>query len=102
MAQILVLYNQPPDPAAFDRYYFETHVPIAKRLPKLRSYAVSSGKPQMLAGNNTPHLVAELDFDSMADLQAAAASAEGMAATADLSNFAQAGATILILETRQL
>ena len=31
MAQLLALYHQPADPAAFDRYYFETHVPIAKK-----------------------------------------------------------------------
>ena len=47
--------------------YHETHIPIAKKIPELRSYRISSGPVQALAGN-APHLVAILDFDSMADL----------------------------------
>ena|SRR5579862_6680076 len=102
MAQLLVLYNQPTDPAAFDRYYFETHVPIAKKIPGLRSYVVTAGKPAMLAGTVSPHLVAELEFDSMGALQAGMSSPEGQAAAADVANFAQAGATLLVFETRRL
>jgi uncharacterized protein (TIGR02118 family) len=102
MARILVLYNQPADPAAFDRYYFETHIPIANKLPGLRSCTVSSGNVGVLAGGQPPHLVAELEFGSMAELQNALASAEGQATSADLANFAQAGVTILAFDTRRV
>jgi uncharacterized protein (TIGR02118 family) len=102
MAQLLVLYNQPADPAAFDSYYFDTHVPIAKKIPGVRSYVVNSAKPAMLAGTFSPHLIAELEFDSMEALQAAMASPEGQAAAADVANFAQAGVTLLVFETRRL
>jgi uncharacterized protein (TIGR02118 family) len=77
MAQVLVLYNQPADPLAFDRYYFEVHVPIAKRLPGLRSYLVNSGSRTMVAGAKAPYLIAELEFDSMAAIQSALSSPEG-------------------------
>jgi uncharacterized protein (TIGR02118 family) len=100
MARLLVLYNAAADPAAFDHYYFETHVPIAKRIHGLRSFTVSSGKPATLAGTLSPHLIAELEFDSMEALQAAMASPEGQAAAADLANFAQAGVTLLVYDTR--
>ena len=100
MAQLLALYHQPPDPAAFDRYYFDTHVPIAKKIPGLRSYIVSNGPLNVIAGNPSPYLIAELSFDSMADLQSALASAEGQAAAGDLSNFAQAGVTLMVFETK--
>jgi uncharacterized protein (TIGR02118 family) len=100
MAQLLVLYHQPADPAAFDRYYFATHVPIAKKIPGLRSYIVNSGAVMMMAGSLSPYLVAELEFDSMASLQAAMASPEGQAAQADLPNFAQTGATVLVFDTK--
>ena len=99
MARILVLYNKPADPAAFNRYYFETHVPIARKLPGLLSYVVSSGSVDVIAGGQPPHLIAELEFDSVADLQNAMASAEGQATAADLTNFADAGATILAFDT---
>ena len=101
MAQILVLYNKPADPAAFDRYYRETHIPIAKRIPGLRSYQVSSGPVQAPAGN-PPHLVAILNFDSMADVGAALASPEGQATAADLSQFASGGATLLIFDSKKV
>ena len=102
MARLLVLYNQPADPAIFDRYYYETHVPIAKRIPGLRSYTVSAAKPAMVAGSFSPHMIAELEFDSMPALQAAMASPEGQAAAADVANFAQAGVTLLVFDTRAL
>jgi len=98
MAQILVLYNTPADPAAFDKYYHETHIPIAKRIPGLRSYRISTAPPRVLAGSSA-HLVAELTFDSMAAIDAALASPEGQATAADLPNFAQAGVSLLIMET---
>jgi uncharacterized protein (TIGR02118 family) len=37
MAKIFVLYSKPADTAAFDAYYFDKHVPLAKTLPGLRS-----------------------------------------------------------------
>ena len=101
MAQLLVLYNTPADHAAFDRYYQQTHIPLARKIPGLRSYVISNGPVQAVAGI-APHLIAILHFDSLADLSAALASPEGQAAAADLSNFASAGATLLIQDTKAL
>lgn len=101
MAQLLVLYNATADPAAFDRYYLQTHVPLAQKIPGLRSFVISNGPVQALAGT-APHLIAILNFDSLADLNAALASPEGRAAGADLANFASAGATLLIQDTKAL
>jgi uncharacterized protein (TIGR02118 family) len=100
MAQLLALYHQPADPEAFDRYYFQTHIPIAKKVPGLRSYMVNSGPVNVIAGSPSPYLVAELSFDTMADLQSALASPEGKVAASDLSNFAQAGVTLMVFETK--
>jgi len=99
MAQVLVIYNTPADPAAFDRYYHQTHIPLAKKIPGLRSYQINNGPVQALAGS-APHLIAILTFDSMADISAALVSPEGQAAAADLPNFASSGATLLICDTQ--
>lgn len=99
MAQILVLYNAPADPAAFDRYYRETHIPLARKIPGLRSYVISNGPVQASAGS-APYLVAILSFDSISAVQAALASPEGQAAAADLPNFASGGATLLLYDTK--
>jgi uncharacterized protein (TIGR02118 family) len=101
MAQALVLYNPPADPAAFDHYYHQTHIPLARKIPGLRSYVISKGPVQALTGI-APHLVAILQFDSLADLNAALASPEGQAAARDLSNFASGGAAVLIYDTNAL
>jgi uncharacterized protein (TIGR02118 family) len=99
MAQVLILYNTPVDPAAFDRYYHQTHIPLAQKIPGLRSFVISKGPVQALSGI-APHLVAILQFDSLADLNAALVSPEGQAAAADLPNFASRGATLLIYESK--
>jgi uncharacterized protein (TIGR02118 family) len=97
-ARILVTYPQPADPAAFDKYYFSTHITLARKVPYLRGMKFSAGAPVAIAGT-APYLIAELEFDSMADLQAAVASPEGQATAADVANFAS-NPTILVYETR--
>jgi uncharacterized protein (TIGR02118 family) len=101
MAQVLVLYNAPADPAAFDDYYHRTHIPIAKKIPGLRSYVISNGPVQGLSGT-APYLVAILQFDSIAAVQTALASPQGQAAGADLPNFASGGASLLIYDDKTL
>ena len=100
MAKLLALYHPPTDPAAFDTHYADVHIPLAKQLPGLRSYTINAGPIVSPAGTSPYYLVAELTFDSLTDLQAAAASAEGQATIADLENFAQAGVTLLTYESR--
>ena len=104
MARLLVMYRTPKDAAAFDKYYFETHVPIAKKLPGLKKYEVNQGAIGSPAGISGWHRIAILHFDDMAAIHAAFASPEGQAAVADLGVFAPepGGVQILLLETRQV
>jgi uncharacterized protein (TIGR02118 family) len=85
---MIVIYKTPKDAAAFDKHYFETHVPIAKKIPGLRKYEVSQGPIATPSGASGVHLVAMLHFDDMAAIQKAFASAEGQAAAADVRIFA--------------
>jgi uncharacterized protein (TIGR02118 family) len=102
MAQLVVLYKTPTNPAAFDDYYFSKHIPIAKKIPGLRKYEVSDGMVATPAGPSGVHLVAVLHFDNMAAIQAAFASPEGQAAGADVQTFATGGADMLLFDTRQV
>lgn len=88
MAQMVVIYETPADIAAFEKHYFETHVPLAKKLPGLRKYEVSTGVIATPAGAGDYHLVATLHFDDMAAIRQASASPEGQAAAADRRSFA--------------
>jgi uncharacterized protein (TIGR02118 family) len=92
--QVTVLYHQPDDTAAFDRYYDETHIPLVVKIPGLRGYTVSRPGPDE-NGPAACHLVASLVFDSQEEMAGAMASEEGQAAVADLANFATGGVTML-------
>jgi uncharacterized protein (TIGR02118 family) len=100
MARLLVMYGTPKDRAAFDKYYAETHAPMAKKIPGLRKYEISHGTVGTPAGASKIHLVAVLHFDDMAGLQKALASPEGGAAAADLQNFATGGADLYLFDNR--
>lgn len=102
MAQLLVLYKTPKDPAAFDMYYFATHVPIAKKLPGLRKYEVNQGPVATPAGLSGIHLIAVLHFDNMTAIGAAFASPEGQAAAADVPKFATGGADMMMFDTKEV
>jgi uncharacterized protein (TIGR02118 family) len=98
MVQLLIMYNQPADPAAFNEYYFKTHVPIFAETPGIRAVTFSKGPIVKVAGNSDIYLVAEVTFDSMDALQAALTSKPAQDAIADLPNFAGAGVSIVAFE----
>ena len=102
MAKLYAIYQQPTDPAAFDAYYFNKHVPLAKTIPGLRSYEVTKGDVMGMAGKHAVYLVATLAFDSMAAIGAAMTSAQGQATAADLANFASTGVEVLMGETAMI
>jgi len=91
MAKVMAMYGMPKDRDAFDRYYFDRHVPLAKTVPGLRHYEVTRGDIVAIGGASPYYLIATLTFDSLAAIHAALASAEGQATAADLANFATGG-----------
>jgi uncharacterized protein (TIGR02118 family) len=102
MAQVLVLYKTPKDTAAFDKYYAETHIPLARKMPGLQKYLVSKGPVATPAGPSGIYLVAELTFDDMAAVQAAFGSAEGRATAADVPKFASGGVDLMFFDTNEV
>jgi len=85
---MVVVYGRPEDPEAFRRRYFEIHVPLAKQLPGLRAYDVSIGDIGSPVGESGAFMIATLQFDDMAALQAAFASEAGKACAVDRKAFA--------------
>ena len=102
MARLVVMYKTPKDAAAFDRYYFSTHVAAAKKIPGLRKYEVSEGPVMTPAGPSGFHLIATLYFDDMAAIQRAFASPEGQAAAADVQTFATGGVDMFVFDNREV
>ena len=83
MAQIIVIYKTPRDPAAFARHYFDVQVPLVRQLPGLRKHETSCGPIISLYGAVEAHFVATLHFDSLSDINAAVTSESGRACAAD-------------------
>jgi uncharacterized protein (TIGR02118 family) len=102
MVRLLVLYGQPNDPAAFDKYYSEVHIPIARRMRGLKKWTV--GKVTGTAdGQPSPYYyLADLYMESREDFEKLLSSPEGQAAVADVPNYATGGATFLYTEIEEL
>lgn len=100
MIQLTVLYGHPRSTEAFDEYYRKNHVPLARKLPRLKGYT-ATGPASLNPEEASPyHLIANLYFASKEDLQQALISSEGQAAAEDLASFATGGATLLVGEVQ--
>ena len=95
MPRLIVLYNAPEDTDSFEAHYRDVHSPIVSRYPNLRDVRLSK-----LAGvggrDSAYYFMAEMVFDSAADLDDAIMSEVGAASAKDLRNFAGAGVTMFI------
>ncbi|MEG6510267.1 EthD family reductase [Methyloligella sp. 2.7D] len=98
MKRAIVIYGMPEDPAAFDKHYTEIHVPLAKAMPHLKSFQYSRGPVQSSDAEKPVYLVAELTYETGADLEASFGSEAGQAAVADVGNFASGGVHILTVD----
>ncbi len=102
MAKLVVQYRIPADIAAFDRHYFDVHIPLARKIPGVQRYEVSQGPVDTPTGPSPYHLIATLEFASMEALRQGMGSAEGRAAAKDVRNFGQAGVEMLMFEAREV
>ena len=101
MAKLVVLYKRPSDVAAFERYYHLTHAPLVKKIPGLKRFEVSQA-PIISPTGAAYYFAAIMEYESMEALDRGMKSPEGQAAAADVANFGQAGADVLIVDTKSI
>ena len=95
MPRLVALYNTPEDSDAFDAHYRDVHTPIVARYPNLRDLRLTTVGG--VGGRPAPYyLMAEMVFDTAADLDEALGSEAGADSARDLRNFAGAGVTMFI------
>jgi uncharacterized protein (TIGR02118 family) len=96
MMKLTVLYGKPKSADAFEKYYAETHLPIAGKMQGVRKIELSKvvGTPD----GSAPafYRLADLYFDDLDHLKSVMGSPEGNATAGDLANFATGGVTLLI------
>ena len=98
MHRMLVLYPPPADPQAFRSYYEGTHLPLADKIPGLRSrsYGFDLATPD---GSESPYFCdVRGRVRRRGRVPGRLGSPEGQAAGADLGNFATGGAILLHYE----
>jgi uncharacterized protein (TIGR02118 family) len=95
MHRLLVLYNEPKDPAHFKKYYIETHIPLARKLSGVMAISYSFDVKPLAPGKPPYFCVFEADFESETALMSALGSKEGQAVAGDVSNFASGGVTMV-------
>jgi len=102
MVRLLVLYGQPQDPAAFDKYYRETHISIAKKMKGLKKWTVGKVTGTADGEPSSYYYVADLYMENRAAFDELLASPEGKAAVADVPNYATGGVKFLYTEIEEL
>jgi uncharacterized protein (TIGR02118 family) len=104
MAVATVIYKQPKDTAAFEKYYAETHIPlVVANQPEIGFTKAELTKFESNLDGSAPALYrqAELYFPSMDALKKGTATAGFKKVAADLPNFATGGLDGLVaIETR--
>ena len=95
---VIVLYNQPKDAAAFEKYYAEKHIPLftshAQEIGVTRAELVKFAPG---ADGKAPAVYREADlrWDSKEAMDKGLATAGFKAVAGDLTNFATGGFTVL-------
>ncbi len=88
MVKLVALFKTPDDIEAFEKHYFETHMPLVAKIPGLIKSEVArlSGLPGQ---DSKYHMITEMYFESMDKMNEGWASPEGKAAGRDLMSFAR-------------
>ena len=89
--KLVVLYTHPDDPDAFERHYFDTHMPLVSKIPGLQRAETARFVAALDGGEQTYFREAELYFADQGALEAAFGPDEGKAAAADYQQIAPPG-----------
>lgn len=89
---LTVTYVEPRDKAHFKAYYEAHHLPLANRLPGLKSF--SYAYPEALGPAAAPFCIFRACFNDTAAMIAALQSDIGREVAADVPNYSPDGATL--------
>ena len=96
-SKIVVVYPQPKNVEEFEKAYSEDHVSLAENIKGITKFVATRivGTPD---GSTPPfHRIAELHFDSMADIQEAFADQSGQAAAEHAISISTGGTPLVMI-----
>ncbi len=94
--RLIALYRPPPDPAAFDKDYFDTHLPLIGKVPGLQRTALTKFT-RTIQGDGY-YMMAEMFFSDESSLKQAMRSPEMAAAGDNLASFARDLVTLMFAD----
>ncbi|TAK11866.1 MAG: EthD family reductase [Anaerolineae bacterium] len=86
--KVVAIYAAPKDAEAFEKAYFETHVPLIKKVPGLLDIQVVK-LTRVVVGKRAPYMLATMTFADKEARKAGMSSPEMAAAGANLDGFAE-------------
>ena len=99
MYKFFALYKKPEDVPAFLEHYDNVHAPLARKVPGLKKLVVNRITGNAFGGDAPYFLIAEMQFESREDFDAAMSSDENRATGKDAMQFAKGLITALIAES---
>jgi uncharacterized protein (TIGR02118 family) len=91
MNKVTALYNHPQDAVAFEKYYYETHMELATKIPNVDHAEFTKFLPGPGGSDPAFYRIVELYFASDDAMMEALGSGEGQAAAVDIPKFATGG-----------
>ncbi len=98
MVKVVAMYEHPEDKEKFDEHYFDTHMPLTKKIPGLKDVKVSRYEQDPMGNPSRYYIVCEMHYDSMEDLKHGLSSDEGKASAKDAMSFAGKSVTFMVGE----
>ena len=91
--KLIVLYGHPPNPAEFEKYYLDVHMPLVNAMKGARRMEAAKCLPQADGSPPAFYRIFEAWFDSPEHMAAVFGTPEGMKVRADGPNFTK-GTTV--------
>ena len=94
--RLIALYRHPPDPQAFEKAYFGTHLALLGKVPGLRQTVVTKFTRTVMGDGF--YMMADMSFPDEGTLKQAMRSPEMAAAGDNLASFARDLVTLMFAE----
>jgi uncharacterized protein (TIGR02118 family) len=94
--KVTVLYGEPKDPAAFEKYYLGNHMPMVYALKEIKHSEISMGLPGPDGKPPAFYRVAEIWFDNPEHMKQVTAMPEWKKIVDDVPNFATGTVAVVV------
>ncbi|MGE8205036.1 EthD family reductase [Heyndrickxia sp. NPDC080065] len=83
MYKMIALYKKPEDTASFDEHYFNSHIPLSKKIPGLKKVEVTK-----MSSSSPYYLMCVMSYESKEAFKEASKTPESKASGKDVMEFA--------------